>query len=565
MKAVSSNQRYFKINYGDQIEAEIDHLQGLIRKQPEIYNEYDPRWLAIKLLEGEQDIADRIIIQRGGGIILDAATASISKLTAMLPEGVEIAFVDRRYTYISQLIEKVLRSPIDNPSILSERIDLVVTHPLLGVPIFLVVMYFVFQLVANVSMPYLDWIDDVVRGPVTSWVAHLLNHIRSPIWIVGLIIDGIIAGVGGVLVFIPGLVVLFFFIGLLEDSGYMARAAVVMDRFMSFIGLRGKSFVSLVLGFGCAVPAIYATRTLGSRRERILTTLLVPFMSCSGRLPVFVVFSLAFFGRRSNFVIWGLYALGIVVAAIVGLAFSRTIFKTVEESAFVIELPEYSKPSLKNLLLHISPRIGQFIRHAGTVILAASVIVWILLNLPLGASSLQDSLFGRVSNVIAPAFRPAGFGSWVSSGSLLTGFFAKEVVVSTMSQIYVGEEREEEIQERSTFVEDLWGIGVGFYHATIDSAKELIEVLTPGLTVFESSRRTDDTALSEALQNVFSPLSALAFLVFVLLYVPCVATLATIRGEFGLEWAIFAAVYQTGAAWLLSVIVYQIGRLFGYA
>ncbi len=565
MKALASDHGYFEIEYGDQIEAEIDHLQGLIRKHPDIYNEYDPRWLAIKLLEGEQDIADCVETLRGGGEILEAANASVSKLTLLLPEGVEIAIVDRRYGFITQLIEKVLETPSEPPITLSERIDQVVTHPLLGVPIFLAVMYLVFQIVANVSTPYLDWIDGVIRGPVTDWIAHLLSLISSPPWLEGLILDGIIAGVGGVLVFIPGLAVLFFFIGLLEDSGYMARAAVVMDRFMKFIGLRGKSFVSMMLGFGCAVPAIYATRTLGTRRDRILTSLLVPLMSCSGRLPVFVIFSLAFFGRQANYAIWGLYALGILVAAIAGLVFSRTIFKTGEESTFVIELPAYSKPSLRNLLFYISLRTGQFIRHAGTVILVASVVIWILLNLPLGTSTLKDSWFGRISSVIAPAFSPAGFGSWESTGSLVTGFVAKEVVVSTMSQIYFGEERGEEVQERSSFVEDLWGIGTGFYYATIDSGKELVEVLTPGLRIFQTDEEPNDTALSEVLRDVFSPLSAVAFLVFVLIYVPCAATLATLRAEFGWKWAAFAAMYQTGAAWIISVMVYQIGGLLGYA
>ena len=564
MKEITSEQSYFEINYGDQIEAEIDHLQDLIHKHPEVYREFDPRWLAIKLLEGEQDIADRIKPLRGGEIILDVANASISKLDALLPEDVEIAIVDRRYGFITRLVVDVLHTPTEPLSTLSERIDRVVTHPVLGILIFLVVMYLVFQLVANVSTPYLDWIDGVVRGPVTRWISHLLDLIRSPTWLDGLVLNGIIAGVGGVLVFIPGLAVLFFFIGLLEDSGYMARAAVVMDRLMKFIGLRGKSFVSLVLGFGCAVPAIYATRTLGNRRDRILTSLLVPLMSCSGRLPVFVIFSLAFFGRQANYAIWGLYALGVMMAMITGLVFSRTIFKTEAESTFVIELPAYSRPSLKNLLFHISFRTGQFIRHAGTVILAASVVIWILLNLPLGTSSLQDSWFGRISNVIAPVFRPAGFGSWETSGSLVTGFIAKEVVVATMSQIYVGEGEGEAVQDRSSFAEDLLEIGVGFYHATIDAGKELIEVLTPGLTIFQTEEETDDTELSEALQDVFTPLSAVAFLVFVLLYVPCVATLATIRGEFGWEWAIFAAVYQTGAAWIIAVVVYQIGRFLGY-
>ncbi|HEY44232.1 MAG TPA: ferrous iron transporter B [Anaerolineae bacterium] len=278
-----------------------------------------------------------------------------------------------------------------------------------------------------------------------------------------------------------------------------------------------------------------------------------------------MIFGLAFFGREANYVIWGLYALGIFVAAIAGILLSRTIFKTREESTFVIELPAYSMPSLKNLWLTISQRTGQFIRHAGTVILAASVVIWILLNLPLGVSSLKDSWFGRINNVIAPAFRPAGFDSWEASGSLVTGLIAKEVVVSTMSQIYVGEEREDDIQERSTFAKDIRSIGAGFLNATIEAGKELVEVLTPGLRIFQTNQEAEATALSEELNKVFSPLKALAFLVFVLLYVPCVATLATIRGEFGWKWAVFSAVYQTGAAWIVAVFVYQVGRLLGYA
>jgi ferrous iron transport protein B len=559
------DQGYFKINYGDRIESELDRLQGLICKYPEIYEKYDPRWLAIKLLEGEQDIIDRMESYGGGGEILEATKDSISQLNLVIPEGVEIAIVDQRYDFINKLVGTVLRQPSEPPTTLSERIDEIVTHPWLGIPIFLAVMYLVFQLVTNVSAPYLDWIDNVIRGPITRWIVYLTDLINTPVWIEGLVIDGVIAGVGGVLVFIPGLAVLFFFIGLLEDSGYMARAAVVMDRFMRFIGLRGKSFVSLILGFGCAVPAIYATRTLGNRRDRILTTLLVPLMSCSGRLPIFLIFSLAFFGREANYAIWSLYALGVFVAAVAGLLFSRTIFKTEEESTFVIELPAYSMPSLKNLWLNISLRTGQFIRHAGTVILAASVVIWILLNLPLGTSDLRDSWFGRISDVISPVFRPAGFDSWEASGSLVTGLIAKEVVVSTMSQIYIGEENGADIQEPSTFIEDLRGIGVGFLNATLDAGKELIEVLTPGLRIFQSGEEVEDTTLSEALQNVFSPLAAVAFLVFVLLYVPCIATLATIRGEFGWKWAVFSALYQTGAAWIVAVFAYQVGRLFGYS
>ncbi len=288
-------------------------------------------------------------------------------------------------------------------------------------------------------------------------------------------------------------------------------------------------------------------------------------MSCSARLPVYVVFSLALFAQRANQVIWALYALGISVAAVVGLIFSRTLFKAREQSVFFIELPPYNVPTLKNLWFHVSQRTGRFIRNAGTVILAASVVIWVLLNLPFGVPSLDDSWFGKVSNLIAPVFQPAGFGNWQTSGSLVTGLIAKEVVVSTMSEIYLGEAKADEDVAPTSFLEDLVSIGDEFMVATVDAGKKMIEVLTPGIRVFKAEPVVEDTALSGVLREQFTPLSALAFLTFVLLYVPCVATLGTIRAEFGWKWAAFSAVYQTGIAWSLSVLVFQGGRLLGYA
>lgn len=561
----TSHQCYFQIDYGVEIEAEIDQIQGVIAKWSEISKAFDPRWLALKLLEGEQDVVDRVKEFKGGTDVIRIAEAGADRLRSSATGYIiNLEIADRRYTFISQVVGVALQKPSEPQVTLSERIDRVLTHPWLGVPFFLAVMYLVFNLVVNVSAPYLDWIDNVVGGPVTRWFAFLLGMFGAPVWLEGLILDGVIVGVGGVLVFVPGLVVLFLFIALLEDSGYMARVAVVMDRLMSFLGLRGKSFVPMILGFGCAVPAIYATRTLESHRNRILTGLLVPLMSCSARLPVYVVFGLAFFGRNANLVIWGLYGFGVAVAAIIGLLFSHTIFKTNETSVFVIELPPYNLPTMKSLWFHVSQRIGIFIRHAGTIILAASIVIWMLLNMPLGVSKLDQSWFGRISNVIAPVLEPAGLGNWEATGSLITGLIAKEVVVSTMSQIYVGEEQDNDFLEQITFGEDLAYIGNGFFTATIDAGKELVKTLTPGLTIFGMEEETEDTALSGALQDVFTPLSALAFLVFVLLYVPCVATLGAIRGEFGWKWAVFSAVYQTVTAWLLAVLVYQGGLLLGF-
>jgi len=374
-------------------------------------------------------------------------------------------------------------------------------------------------------------------------------------------VDGIVAGVGGVLVFVPGLLILYFFLALLEDSGYMSRAAFVMDRFMRVVGLHGKSFIPMILGFGCAVPAIYATRTIASRRDRVLTALLVPLMSCSARLPVYVVFGLAFFGARAGTVIWAMYALGIVVAMLAGMVFTRTILKPDVSSAFVLELPPYRQPALKSVMIHMWENTREFVRKAGTVILYASIIMWLLLNLPWGVANQRDSYFGKFSGAISPAFAPLGFDNWETGGALVTGFMAKEIVVSTMSQIYIGGETTQVVEE-TTFSEDLIGIGQGFVDATISSGKILLSIL-PGVNLVDEESEREDTALSIALQNHFTPLSAVALLVFVLLYVPCVATLGAIKQEFGTSWAWTSGIYQTVVAWIAAFLVYQGGHLLG--
>lgn len=563
---VRQRQAQFKIDYGGEIEAEIRDIVEIIAQHPEIRQNYDPRWLAIKLLEGENDLVTRVEALDGGSAVLDTTRDARKRLLNSMPNGLEFAIADRRYAFVSHVVEEIGPCPETSVESSSERIDRIVTHPLLSLPIFFGVMYVVFNLVVNVSTPYLDWIDAAFNGPITRWAASLLSLLRAPAWLQGLILDGVIAGVGGVLIFIPGLFFLFLCIGFLEDSGYLARAAVVMDRFMSFLGLRGKSFVPMILGFGCAVPAIYATRTLENKRDRILTSLLIPLMSCSARMPVYVVFGLAFFNHRANWVLWGLYALGVFIAAFVGIIFSRTIFKQRRETSFVIELPSYQLPTLRSLWDQIAARIGKFIRNAGTVILAASVVIWLLLNMPWGVTKLDESWFGQVGKSIAPVLRPAGFGNWESAGSLVSGLVAKEIVISTMSQIYIGEGRHDADIKESNFIQDLADIGTGFIQATGEAGKQLLELLTPGIPLFEETDPvTEDTQLGSALQRVFTPLTALAFLVFVLLYVPCVATLGTIRSEFGWRWALFAAVWQTGVAWMMSTLVYQAGHLLGYA
>ncbi len=280
---------------------------------------------------GEQII---MLAQKGG-----------EHLKSMLGDDVDLLTADRRYGYINGVVRQSLQRPLIDRLTLTDRIDNIVTHKWLGLPVFFTVMYIIFRLVIDVSAPFLDWTDSVINGPISHWLSTLLDLVLAPAWMRSLLIDGIVAGVGGVLVFVPGLLILYFFLALLEDSGYMSRAAFVMDRFMRIVGLHGKSFIPMILGFGCAVPAIYATRTIASRRDRVLTALLVPLMSCSARLPVYVVFGLAFFGAKAGSVIWAMYALGIVVAMIAGMIFTSTILKPDVSSAFVLELPPYRQPA----------------------------------------------------------------------------------------------------------------------------------------------------------------------------------------------------------------------------
>lgn len=553
----------FRLDYGGKLEREITHLIESFSEFQFDTSRYPQRWLALKLLEADAEILEQVRAMPNGEQVISLAAQSAEKLKSMLGDDADMLIADRRYGFINGVVRQSLhRASLDRIT-LTDRIDDIVTHKWLGLPIFFAMMYVMFRLVIDVSAPFLDWTDAVITGPIAGWFALHLDLIAAPAWMHSLVVEAVIGGVGGVLVFVPGLLILYFFLALLEDSGYMSRAAFVMDRFMRVIGLHGKSFIPMILGFGCAVPAIYATRTIASRRDRVLTALLVPLMSCSARLPVYVVFGLAFFGARAGTVIWGMYALGIIVAMLAGMVFTRTILKPDATSAFVLELPPYRAPALKSVLIHMWENTREFVRKAGTVILFASLVMWILLNLPWGVENKRDSYFGKVSGAIAPVFAPLGFGDWQTSGALVTGFMAKEIVVSTLSQIYINADESVVTSEPTTFGEDLADIGLGFVDATVSSGKILLSII-PGINLVDEEAEGQDTVLSRALREHFTPLSAAALLVFVLLYVPCVATLGAIKHEFGASWAVTSAVYQTGVAWLVAVLVYQGGLLLGF-
>ncbi len=554
------------VQYEHEMERSVRQLTEALQGLSDLQG-YQPRWLAVKLIEGDTQAHDIIAHAPGGDEVLALLDKIMDKLRRTYGEDVDIVLADARYGFVRGLTRQVLTLPKQPPRTLSDRIDQIVTNRWLGIPLFLFLMYLMFNLVQRVSAPYMDWIDSLFSGPVPQWTLAALHTLHAPDWLSSLVVDGAIAGVGSVLVFVPSLMVMFFALAFMEDSGYLARAAFVMDKMMGFLGLNGRAFIPMILGFGCNVPAVYATRTIENRGARILTGLLIPFMSCSARLPVYVVFGMAFFGAKAGLVVWSLYLIGIATAAIAGWALARWVFPEVHQSVFVLELPRYRLPTWQGLWLHTWEHTSEFVRKAGTVILGISVLLWFLLNLPWGVTDPRESYFGRVSGALAPVFEPAGFGTWQAAGALVSGFVAKEVVISTMSQIYVGEQeaRMEESATPLNWREDARTIVVGFLEATRDAGKAFLDVLTPGVSLFphdEGAQR--ETALSRALHNAFTPLSAFAFLVYVLLYTPCAATIAAQAQEYGWRWAGFSVLLGLTTAWVLAVAVFQIGRLLGW-
>jgi len=515
-------------------------------------------------LENDADIVERVQQDAvNSGEIMRQVRASAKHLRSIFGEDIETIIVDGRYGHINGMVKETLKRRREDILTTSDKIDKVVTNRVLGIPIFLVMMWIVFKMIAEVSGPYLDWVDGVIGGPISRWAADILTAVSAPAWLSSLVLDGVIAGVGSVLVFIPVLFFLYFFIALLEDSGFMARAAFVMDKFMHSIGLHGKSFIPLLVGFGCTVPAIYATRTLENEKDRLLTAFLTPLMSCGARLPVYIIFAAAFFPQRSGPVIWAMYITGMIFAILTGLLFKRTLFAKKAEAPFVMELPPYRWPTLKSLFIHMWERSRLFIRKAGTIILLFSIVIWVLLSIPWGVENLEDSIFGKASSAIAPIFKPLGFGNWEASGALVTGLIAKEVVVSTMGQIYVGGAEEEE-EEPTTFLGDVWEIISSFFVATWDTIKAAISII-PGVDLMGGEEEEEETELMTALKNAFTPLSAIAFMLFILLYVPCVVAVAAFKSEFGWKWALFNAGFLMVLAWVVSFIVYQGGRLIGFS
>lgn len=569
-----SQREGFTIDYGREAEEEIVLLQEKISQHPIIETQYPSRWLAIKLLEGDSDIEMRLKTLKEGLELLSAAKKSIAHLEEIYGDDVDVIIADQRYGWINGLVKEAVKRPHEDRLTASDKVDQIVTHRILGIPIFLFAMWVVFRLTADVSAPYLDWVDGVIGGPITNWIVGIIGALGlSGSWFESLLVDGVIAGVGGVMVFVPVLMFLYLALAILEDSGYMARAAFVMDRLMHALGLHGKSFLPMLVGFGCTVPAFYATRTLENEKDRILTGLLVPFMSCGARLPVYVLFAAIFFAESASTVVFSLYLLGIATAIVLGIIFKNTLFKGKEQSAFVMELPPYRMPTLRGIWFHMWERTSSFVRKAWTIIMVTSIILWFLMAIPSGGTgsfadtNVDNSAFAAVNEAIAPVFAPLGFGSWEATSALVTGFVAKEVVVSTMAQVYAVEEVEEEAPA-TTFFEDVGEIITSFVGATVDTIKSI--PLIVGINLFEDEAEEEPTTLMSAIQSSFEEtsggygaLAGLAFMVFVLIYTPCMAAVAAEKQELGMKWTSVSIFGQLALAWGMAFVIFQGGKLLG--
>ena len=500
-----------RLSYGPELFDHLNELQTAIEEDKNL-NDVPSRWIAIKLLEDDEIILDRIEDSSKRNNILNTTEKVKKHFKDIYNESSEEVIANARYAYIEGLLKEVLTKPATEKKTLTDKIDSIVTNRILGFPIFLIIMYLMFQITFTVAAPFQDMIDEGF-GILGEMVAAALGDGM----LTSFIVDGIIGGVGGVLVFLPQIILLFLIISFLEDSGYLARAAFVMDKVMhSLVGLHGKAFIPMILGFGCGIPGIMATRTMENEKDRLITMLIVPFMSCTARMPVYLLLVGAFFAAADQTnVIFSLYVLGIVVAIIVAFILRKTLFDDMD-APFVMELPDYKLPTLRGILMHTAEKSWGFVRKAGTIILAAAIIVWILSSFPAGVEyGSQESAIGMIGTAVAPVFAPLGFGSWQPAVALIFGLVAKEVVVGTFSSLFgVAEE----------------GAGI-----------------------------------AAAMHGIFTPLTAYVFMVFVLLYIPCFAALGTIKQETGgWKWPLIMSATTLITAYVVSFIVYMVGLALGF-
>jgi ferrous iron transport protein B len=560
------------IDYGEPLESEIAALEDRLARLLPTHHAA-PRWLAVQLLEADPVTIDDVMnVEGGAAVVADAARAAQRVLDATGEEPA-LLVADRRFAWANGLA----RASVERRTTLrsrTERLDDVLTNRWLGLPIFLALMWLVFGLVTHVAGPFVDWIDGVVNGPVAALAEAGLAAVGlGGTWFEALVVDGVIGGVGSVLVFVPVLAVLYLALGVLEDSGYMARAAFLLDRVMRPIGLTGKSFLPLLLGFGCNVPGVYATRVLDRRRDRIITALLVPFVSCAARLPVYVLLAAVFFPGSQGTVVFSLYVASIVATLLIGGLLDRFVLRGERTDSFILELPPYRRPSAAVLWAYVAQRVRSFLARAGTVIFACALAVWFLLAIPVGGdgsfgqTDMDDSLFAATAEVVAPVLAPAGLDSWQVAGTFVSGFVAKEVMVSTMEQAYGGEATDTEVEEEPAPVDELVDSGEGLLEAIADAARAVPGIVGLDVGGADADEDVDIAAAMradlEATSDGHATAAAVAFLALVLLYVPCMATVAAIRHELGGRWAAISIVLNLTVAWLVAVALFQVGSTVG--
>ena len=537
--------RHIHINHGAEIEKSIDRIKLLLQKNEEIRFKYSTRYLAIKYLENDKDIEKVVEALPNRDEIIAARFEEQKRIDELMQTTTESAIVDAKYAFIQGALAETYHpyKGQRRKNTVTDKIDAVVTNRWLAFPIFFIMLYLVFEctfVIGDYPMQWIEWLVEKFGDFVSAYMKD--GAVKD------LIVDGIIGGVGSVLVFLPNILLLYMFISLLEDSGYMARAAFIMDKLMHKMGLHGKSFIPMIMGFGCNVPAIMAARTIESRKSRLITILVIPLMSCAGRLPIYILIVGAFFPHYGGLVMLGIYALGIVLAVLSAKVMSRFIKD--DDLPFVMELPPYRVPTAKSVFRHTWEKGKQYLHKMAGIILICSVIIWFLGYFPnhkaydTVAEQQENSYIGYIGKAIEPVLEPLGF-DWKMGVGILSGIGAKELVVSSLGVMYSAEEAE--------YKES------GSLAATSDSNLQ-DDRATSEVRQTEDS---GDTMLQRALQRAMTPASALAFMVFVLLYFPCIATFVAIKQEAGgWKWAIGSAVYTVILAWVMAFIVYRIALLF---
>ena len=498
--------KHIHVNHGPVIEKSVSRIREEIYKNPNAIDEFTPRYIALRILQKDKEIEKALDKFSNKDEILKVRDSEAQAIERELHDTPENAIMDAKYGFIDGALRETYRRGERKPGkTLSEKIDNIVTGRWLGFPIFLIAMYLIFQATFSIGQYPMDWIDSGV-----GWLGEKVGSAMSDGWLKALVVDGIITGVGGVLVFLPNILILFFFISLMEASGYMARAAFIMDKLMHLIGLHGRSFIPLMMGFGCNVPAVMATRTIENRNARMITILINPLMSCNARLPIYLLLAGVFFPKSAGLVIFCIYLGGVLLAGLMAKLFSKVLFNS-DETPFVMELPPYRVPTLKSLIRDTWDKGKQYLHKIATVILIGTLIVWALSYFPTGdpdpAARLEHSWLAAIGGFISPVLAPLGF-HWQESVSLLSGMAAKEIVVSTMNMLY-----------------------------TVDGELVIGSVLTPAV--------------------------ALAFMAFTLIYFPCVATIGAIKSETGSwKWAIFTVCYTLILAWIIAFVLVKVLSLY---